>query len=326
MDDMKTTTNACASKSFENDRIWLNGEEQDVASNKRLVNVFREIRKRAKVEWKDDKVHVVSTNSFPTAAGLASSAAGYACLVKCLASLFKVEEAYPNELTAICRMGSGSASRSLYGGFNAWDMGVKEDGTDSIARHIKSESEWNLSALICVVSAAKKGVSSTSGMQDSVRTSPFLTYRAKELVPLRMKEMEEAINNKDFTKFANITMKDSNNFHSTCLDTVPPIRYMNDTSYQVISLVHELNKAHDEPICCYTFDAGPNAVLFMEKKNIQTVLDRILREFPGTGVQGQTTIEASQPSPLNYIIHTNTGRGAREVPCTLIDTNTGLPL
>lgn len=91
------------------------------------------------------KVHVHSHNNFPTASGLASSASGYACLgnvaaflranvtVFTLATLFQIQEAFPGELTAIARVGSGSACRSLYGGWVQWISGEKETGEDSIA-------------------------------------------------------------------------------------------------------------------------------------------------------------------------------------------------
>ena len=65
---------------------------------------------------------------------------------------------------------------------------------------------------------------------------------------------------KDFQTFAEITMMDSNQFHATCLDTFPPIFYMNDVSRAVVATVHALNKASGRNLCAYTFDAGPNAV------------------------------------------------------------------
>ena len=83
---MHAKTSVCMSKDFDADRLWLNGKEESVSSNQRLLNCLREVRKRAQdeaaldantLEW---KVHINSENNFPTAAGLASSAAGYACL------------------------------------------------------------------------------------------------------------------------------------------------------------------------------------------------------------------------------------------------------
>lgn len=90
----------------------------------------------AKEDWSHYRIHISTVNTFPTGAGLASSAAGYACLVATLAKLFAAKEQYPGQLTAIARQGSGSASRSLYGGFVRWQKGSRADGSDSIAVQI----------------------------------------------------------------------------------------------------------------------------------------------------------------------------------------------
>lgn len=70
-------------------------------------------------------------------------------------------------------------------------------------------------------------------------------YRAEHVVEPRLAEMEAAYVAKDFPTFARISMQDSNQFHATCLDTYPPIFYMNDTSKQIISLCHQLNAGPD---------------------------------------------------------------------------------
>jgi len=120
------------------------------------------------------KVHIASVNNFPTAAGLASSAAGYACLAYALARVYGVE----SDLSEVARRGSGSACRSLYGGFVEWQMGERADGKDSIARQVAPESHWpELRVLILVVSAEKKLMGSTAGMQSSVETSSLLRVR-----------------------------------------------------------------------------------------------------------------------------------------------------
>ena len=98
------------------------------------------------------------------------------------------------ELSTIARQGSGSACRSLAGGFVAWDMGQKSDGSDSKARQVAPASHWpELQVLILVVSDTKKAVSSTAGMQNSVDTSPLLAHRAAKIVPERMEQMEAAL-------------------------------------------------------------------------------------------------------------------------------------
>ena len=295
--DLRTVTTVSASRSFSRDRLWLNGEEEDVNASRRVLAVFREVRARAgdlrdpktgqvlvrKDEWDGLRVWVVSENNFPTAAGLASSAAGYAALTFALSKLYGLPDSLADELSCIARMGSGSACRSLAGGFVAWDMGQRADGVDSRARQVADEAHWpELQVLVLVVSDTKKTVSSTAGMQTSVDTSPLLAHRAAAVVPGRLAEMEAAYQSRDFGKVAELMMRDSNQFHATCLDTYPPVFYMNDASRAIVRMVHALNEAAGETVCGYTFDAGPNAVLLTLKRHLPTVLEEppATRECP----------------------------------------------
>lgn len=230
------------------------------------------------------KVHISSFNNFPTAAGLASSASGFAALVSSLAALYKLP-ANPSELSLIARQGSGSACRSLFGGYVAWEMGSKADGSDSLAVEVAPASHWpDIHALICVVNDAKKGTSSTSGMQRTVETSALLQHRIKHVVPERMEAISQAIKAKDFDSFARITMQDSNQFHAVALDTDPPIFYMNDVSKSIISLIVEYNRVSVENggklKAAYTYDAGPNAVIYAPKENLKEIISLIVNYFP----------------------------------------------
>lgn len=151
---------------------------------------------------------MVSENNFPTAAGLASSASGYACLVYTLAQLYGLKK---QEISDIARLGSGSACRSIYGGFVQWQKGVQMDGKDSIAVQVAPASHWpDLHVLILVVNDTKKKVASTSGMARSVVTSELIKYRVEKCVPQRIHSMTQAIRDRNFPKFAEVTMKDSN--------------------------------------------------------------------------------------------------------------------
>jgi diphosphomevalonate decarboxylase len=149
--DLHTITTVAASKDFPVDRLWLN--EAEIEINGRGLTCLREIRKLArdrvdpatgavlvaKEDWPQYHVHISSVNTFPTGAGLASSAAGFACLVAALAQLYNVQEEFPGQISSIARQGSGSASRSLYGGFVRWQKGERADGTDSIAVQVADE-------------------------------------------------------------------------------------------------------------------------------------------------------------------------------------------
>ena len=134
--------------------------------------------------------------------------------------------------------------------------------------------------LILVVSDAKKTVSSTAGMGTSVKTSPLLAHRAAAVVPDRLRAMEAAYLARDFGAFATLAMQDSNQFHATCLDTHPPIFYLNDVSRAIIQMVHAFNDAAGEVRLGYTFDAGPNAVLLLRREHAADALAAVLKYFP----------------------------------------------
>lgn len=269
--------------------------EEDITRNKRVQDVLKQIRARAGgrvdstgrhvpgPELAGWHVHIVSRNTFPTAAGLASSAAGYACLVHTLADVYGAVESYPGELSTIARMGSGSACRSLHGGFVRWDMGTAADGSDSKAIQIADEKHWeDLVILIAVVSDKKKDTGSTDGMRTSLETSALIAHRAEKVVPGRLAEIEAAYRARDFPTFARLAMQDSNQFHAVCLDSYPPIFYMNDVSKRVIGLVHAINEAAGRVVAGYTFDAGPNAVILTTKGDAADVLAALLAHFPAS--------------------------------------------
>ena len=214
----------------------------------------------------------------------------------------------------------------------AWDHGARDDGSDSRARLVADRSHWpDMKALILVVSAAKKGVSSTTGMQTTVATSTLFQTRTKEVVPKRMEEMERAIGARDFETFAKVTMRESNSFHATCLDTDPPIFYLNDVSRAAIRAVEEMNEKVGRTIAAYTFDAGPNAVIYYQEADEDAVLRTflpILRqkegwgktqvEIDGPGLASPQVVEALEAG-VSRVILTSVGEGPISVQEHLID-------
>lgn len=281
-------------------------------------------------------MRIASYNNFPTAAGLASSASGLAALVASLSQLFALPQS-ASELSRIARQGSGSACRSLFGGYVAWREGSSADGSDSLAEEVAPQSHWpEMHAVICVVSDAKKGTSSTAGMQRTVATSPLLQHRLT-LVPGRMAQMEQAIKDRDFETFAKVTMADSNQFHAVCLDTAPPIFYLNDVSRGLIALVEEINRASVAAgkgiVAAYTFDAGPNCVIYALQEDVKQVLQAVLHYFPqeqafadplnvfdGEQAQGQKPEGVDEKAVVQWekgavkgLIHTKVGDGPRRL-------------
>ncbi|KAF8070085.1 GHMP kinase [Lyophyllum atratum] len=293
-DHLRSTTTSRADPSFQKDRLWLNGIEEEVKAGGRMATCIAEMKRLRKEEVEDKQpnepqlstynVHIASFNNFPTAAGLASSASGFAALVSSLAQLYNLPVS-PSTLSVIARQGSGSACRSLFGGFVAWDQGTLPDGSDSLAIEVAPQSHWpDIHALICVVSDDKKGTSSTSGMQRTVETSALLQHRIAHVVPERMRAISAAIQKRDFDEFAKITMADSNQFHAVALDTEPPIFYMNDVSRAIIALIVEYNRVsmangHGRK-AAYTYDAGPNAVIYTPKENVKEIVELVVKYFP----------------------------------------------
>lgn len=187
-------------------------------------------------------------------------------------------------------------------------------------------------ALILVVSAEKKGVSSTTGMQTTVQTSSLFKTRAEVVVPKRMAEMEKAIVSRDFPTFAQLTMRESNSFHATCLDTDPPIFYLNDVSRAAIRAVEIINETVGRIVCAYTFDAGPNAVIYHLENDWNDVVgtfEKILGVKEGLkggnmnvehGVlEGNEAVEEILRKGVSRVIQTMVGDGPRSVDDHLID-------
>lgn len=336
--DLRTLTSVATSEEFKEDKLWLNGKLESLESE-RTKACLADLRSlRAELESKDSSepklskngLHIVSENNFPTAAGLASSAAGFAALVVAIAKLYKLPQDM-SEISKIARKGSGSACRSLFGGYVAWEMGQEADGSDSKAVEVAPLSHWpNMKAAILVVSDDKKDTPSTSGMQTTVATSDLFQWRIKEVIPKRFGEMKDSILRKDFATFGDLTMKDSNSFHAVCLDSCPPIFYLNDTSKKVIKLIHELNRIEGKIIAAYTFDAGPNAVIYYEQENELKVLGLIYQYF--NKVQGWDKVDTKtldvsseiKADPELYkgvsrIILTEVGQGPQDATESLID-------
>jgi diphosphomevalonate decarboxylase len=194
-------------------------------------------------------------------------------------------------------------------------------------------------AAVLVVSAAKKGVSSTAGMQATVASSALFSHRAETVVPARIGAMKKAIKEKNFEAFAELTMKDSNQFHAVCLDTSPPIFYLNDVSRVAITVVEELNKLAGRKVAAYTFDAGPNAVIYYLEKDEATVLGLLkagLKEVPGWTEKHEAVI-AQIPEGFNEallqplkegitrVILTGVGQGPIKTEESLVGAD-GLPI
>lgn len=214
---------------------------------------------------------VDTTNTVATAAGLASSASGFAALVLALNDLFQWQLSFKH-LSILARMGSGSACRSFWPGFVHWHAGTEENGMDSFAEPL-SETWPDLMLALVIVNQSQKPISSRDAMQQTVKTSPL--YEAwPNTVTKHLSELKQAITKQDFAHFGQVVEQQALTMHATMLASWPSIDYRLEATLAAIHLVYELRQA-GLPIY-FTQDAGPNIKLLFEKR-YQT---DILRVFP----------------------------------------------
>jgi len=233
---------------------------------------------------------VITENHVPTAAGFASSASGYAALAAAATKAIGLHLSL-NELSKIARQGSGSACRSIFGGFVEWQKGSLEDGSDSYARQILDENAWNLTILSVMVTAGQKKVSSREGMKRTLETSPF--YQGwLSTVDEDMEAVKTAIRNRDFVSLGEVVERNALKMHATMLGAKPPIIYWESGTLEVIHCIQDFRQ-EGVPVY-FTIDAGPNVKVLCEPENEDKVkqvlmelrsVQKVISCNPGAGVR-----------------------------------------
>lgn len=219
---------------------------------------------------------IETQNSVATAAGLASSASGFAALVLALNDLFQWQLSLKH-LSILARMGSGSACRSFWPGFVHWHAGMEENGMDSFAEPL-AQTWPDLMLALVIVNQSQKPISSRDAMQQTVRTSPL--YEAwPNTVAKHLIELKQAIAQKDFAHFGQVAEQQALAMHATMLASWPSIDYRLEATLASIHRVYELRQA-GVPVY-FTQDAGPNIKLLFEARHQA----EILQVFPAAIVK-----------------------------------------
>lgn len=224
----------------------------------------------------DMHAEVHSTNAVPTAAGFASSASGFAALAAAATKALDIDVT-DTDLSRLTRQGSGSACRSIYGGFVQWEEGTRDDGLDSYAVPIAPKEHWDVRVAAVVLTAREKDISSRIGMKRTVDTSVF--YQGwLDSVPHDLSEIKDGIQARDFEKVGSIAEANCLKMHATTLGASPPFTYWHDTTMAVMQTVQGLR---EKGIPAYfTIDAGPNVkVLYLPEH--EEKVQHILRSTPG---------------------------------------------
>lgn len=257
------------------DRIEVEGTLATGGDHARAVRVLDLVRGRAGFRG---PAEVSSHGTIPLGAGLASSAAGFAAMALAASAALGLELT-ERELSVLARQGSGSACRSIPGGFAEWLRGERPDGGDSYAVRLHGPQHWDLGIVIAVVERGRKPVSSRQGMRQATESSIFYAaYRAS--VQRELHEVRRAIAERSLSHLGEAAERSAMRMHATTLGADPPFSYFLPPTLAALSAVHRL-RAEGTPAYA-TVDAGPNVKVLCAASDALRVAEQ-LRGVPGVG-------------------------------------------
>jgi diphosphomevalonate decarboxylase len=269
LDCLQTRTTVHFCEELGEDEVVIDATRASAPARDRVIAHLDRVRALANSSL---AARVRSESNFPTGAGLASSASAFAALTVAATAALGLELS-PGQLSALARLGSGSACRSIPAGFVEWT--AQPDG-GSAARSIAPPDHWALCDCIALVSTLHKRISSISG-HEAAPSSPLHTARVKEAV-LRVPAGRRAIEERDLSSLGRIMERDAVMMHAVAMTSVPPIYYWTPETMRVVRAVIAW-RAAGLPVY-YTIDAGPNVHCLCEAAH-RGEIERRLRSLPG---------------------------------------------
>ncbi len=238
LDTLQTTTQVTATSG--SDKLYLNDKE---SHDPKIIDYLSLLRTSHDI----GHLEIHTRNNFPTAAGLASSASGFAALITAINAECELGLA-TGELSALARRASGSAARSLFGGF------VALNGPDWRAHILLEPDRWPLRAVVAITTAARKSTPSSTGMELSKNTSPYYSAWVSS-THTDFQEGKELVARQDFAGLGALAEFSCLKMHGLMLSTNPGLLYWNAATMACIHAVRELRQA-GVPVF-FTVDAGP---------------------------------------------------------------------
>lgn len=247
------------------DTLTLNGAPAAPDARVRVSAMLDRVREMAGISH---RAGVESSNNFPMGAGIASSASAFAALALAASSAAGLDLDEPS-LSRLARTGSGSACRSIPGGFVEWRTGSTH--ADSYAFSIAPADHWDLVDCVAVVSRGHKATGSTEG-HAVADTSPLQPARIAD-APRRLDICRRAVLDRDFPVFAEIVEQDSHLMHAVMMTGSPSLIYWQPATLAVLQAVRGW-RAEGLSACC-TIDAGPNVHVICEGRDAEVVTRRL---------------------------------------------------
>ena len=271
LDALGTRTSVRFTDALAADRLTLDGAAADARATARVAAFLDRVRARAQLEA---RAEVVSENTVPTASGLASSASGFAALALAATHAAGLSPS-PAELSELSRLGSGSAARSIFGGFVEMARGERADGRDAVAAPLPGGDAWrDVRLVVAVTSDAAKALGSTEAMERTSRTSPYYAAWIASVAD-DLAEARAAVEARDLTRLGVVAERSALRMHASALAAEPGILYWNAATVAAMGAVRALR---DQGVAAYfTIDAGPHVKVLCAAADAHTVEDALLR-------------------------------------------------
>jgi len=236
---------------------------------------------------KKSSLKIESWNTFPHSAGIASSASAMSALALCIADIAeeydpakKDNSAFYHKASEISRLGSGSASRSVYGGFSVWGKtSLLPGSSDEWAVPLNFPVDRVFSKLrdsVLIVSSGKKKISSTAGHQ-LMDHHPYATRRYA-LAEENLQILLNALKTGNTTDFIRITENEALGLHSLMMSSDPGFMLIEPGTIQIINKIRNFREKTGR-FLCFTLDAGPNVHLLYPDSDSNEIVEFIKREL-----------------------------------------------
>ncbi|MEU3664598.1 diphosphomevalonate decarboxylase [Streptomyces sp. NPDC032940] len=277
LDVFPTTTRVRLDPEAAHDEVTLNGEPATGEAHRRVGAFLELVRERSGLS---QRAVVDTRNTVPTGAGLASSASGFAALAVAAAAAYGLG-LDATGLSRLARRGSGSASRSVFGGFAVWhagpaDAAATQADLGSYAEPVPT-ADLDPALVVAVVNAGPKAVSSREAMRRTVDTSPLYRPWADSSRD-DLADMRAALGRGDLEAVGEIAERNALGMHATMLAARPAVRYLSPATVTVLDRVVRLRR--DGVPAYATMDAGPNVKVLCRRADAARVADAVREAVP----------------------------------------------
>lgn len=255
------------------DRIVMNGEPADEVAGQGVRRFLDYLRQMAAQRL---PAEVAVTTSFPVAAGLASSASTFAALALAATNALGLSLS-AHELSMLARRGSGSAARSLCGGYVEWLPGERSDGLDSYAVQVAPPEHWRLGIVIAITDGGRKAVGSREGMAHALKSSPYFPAWL-ESHEADLEAIREGVLARDLALVGDAAERNCLKMHAVSMAATPPLLYWKPATLAVIQRVVQLRSEGLEAY--FTIDAGPQVKIICPWPQ-RAVIAAIIADVPG---------------------------------------------